>query len=120
MIPPVVPIALGVALALSLAGNAWLFRRLGEAQVEIGTTRQLAADTKAAADACTVGVENLEKAARRRQADLLGAMTRIGPQVAAQQKAAIAALNAKPDDPKDLCGSLERYWRQELGKGKQP
>lgn len=120
MIPVPLPvlIVVGVLFGLSTAGNAWQFHLLGEAKVEIGTTRQLAEDSKAAATACTVGVDNLEKAGRRRQADLLGAMTRIAPQVAEGQKKALETLNAKPDNPNDLCGSLERYWRQQLGKGK--
>lgn len=113
-------IGLGVAFSLSLAGNAYQYHEHGKDLVRIGTTEQLARDTRGAADACTVGVESLERAARRRQADLLGAMTRIAPAVAADQKAALAALNAPPDNPADLCGSLERYWREEIAKGKAP
>ena len=109
------PVAiLGLLLAISVAGNAWQFHH-GEVILEAkAATTQLAADTKAAADACSAGVDDLAKAGRTRGKALIEAMKQVAPTVQALQEAAIVAQRAKPDDPKDLCGSLERYLRTEV------
>ena len=105
---------LGVLLALSTAGNAWQFHR-HEATLEAkAATEQLARDTTAAAQACTKGVTDLEKAGRARQGALLDALVKAQPKVAALEAAASVAARAKPDTPSDLCGSLERYWRAQI------
>lgn len=105
---------LGVLLALSTAGNAWQFHR-HEATIEAkAATEQLARDTTAAAQACTKGVTDLEKAGRARQGALLDALVRAQPKVAALEAAASVAARAKPDDPQNLCASLERYWKAQI------
>lgn len=102
-------VILGILLALSVAGNAWQFHH-GEKILEAkAATEQLAKDTTAAAQACTKGVEDLEKAGRVRGAALLAAMKAAQPQVASLEAAATVAARAKPDNAQDLCGSLERY-----------
>lgn len=105
---------LGILLAISVALNGWQYHQALEAATKYGTTKQLADDTKAAAGACTKGVEDLAKAGRGRQNDLLAALKAVAPQVAAEQTAALQALQAKPDDAKDLCGSLERYLKGQI------
>jgi len=107
-------IILGVLLAVSAAGNAWLFRERTALLVRDGTVTQLAADTKAAASACSASVEGLDKAGKQRQRDLIAALKGIAPQVARGQQEALSALAAKPDDPQDLCGSAQRYIAREL------
>ena len=108
--------ALGLALAASLAGNAWLFHERTGLIAAQAATEQLATDTRAAATACSAGVTDLERAARARQTALMGALANIAPTVAAYQGEAIASLNAKPDKPEDLCGSLERFLRAQIGR----
>ena len=105
---------LGILLALSAAGNAYQYHQAGKLQVRIGTTKQLADDTKAAATACSAGVDRLETASTARQTALEKALKGIAPKVAALNAEALVASRAKPDDPKDLCGSLERYLKGQV------
>jgi len=107
-------IVLGVLLAISTAGNAYFWHeRDGLIQRE-ATVQQLQRDTREAANTCTRSVEDLGKKGAERDQRLAAALSRVAPAVAADQRAALAALAAKPDDPKDLCGSLERYLRRQL------
>ena len=100
---------LGILLALSAAGNAYQYHQAGKLQVRIGTTKQLADDTKAAATACSAGVDRLETAGTNRQKALDAALRGIAPKVLALQEASLLAGRAQPDQPSDLCGSLTRY-----------
>ena len=109
-------ILLAILLALSVAGNAWQYNQHSGDMIKIGTTEQLAADTKAAADACTAGVTDLETAGKRRHADLVAKLAAQSGEVSALKGAAIGALNAKPTDPADLCKSIELYLRGEIRK----
>lgn len=105
---------MAVLLALSAAGNAWQFKH-GEAAIEAAATAtQMNTDTKAAATACSSSVDALGKAGDKRQTDLLAALKGVAPRVAALQAESLKAMGAKPDDPKDLCGSLERYLRGQI------
>lgn len=106
--------ALGVLLLASLAGNAWQYHQHDEYVRAEAQARQFADDTKAAAGACTASVEQLRKDGLARQAQLVQLLKSVAPAVAASQKEALTALNAKPDNPQDLCGSLERYLRTEV------
>lgn len=107
-------IILGILLAISVAGNGWQYHEAGKLQVKIGATEQLATDTKAAAEACTKGVDDLAKAGRVRGKALLEAMKGVAPKVASLEAAASVAARAKPDDPQNLCASLERYWKAQI------
>ena len=115
-------IVLGVLLALSTAGNAWFWHERDGLLQREATVTQLQRDTKEAANTCTKSVEDLGKKGAERDRRLAQALERVAPQVAADQKAALAALTAKPDDPKDLCGSLERYLRAQIraDRGEKP
>lgn len=105
---------LGILLALSAAGNAWQFKR-GEAMLEAkATAEQLNRDTKAAASACSAGVDRLDKAGAARQKRLEDAMATVAPKVAILQEASLVALSARPDNAQDLCGSLTRYLQREI------
>lgn len=105
---------LAILLALSSAGNAYQYHENGKLQGRVGASDQLAMDTKASADACTKGVDNLAKAGKTRQGELLAAMKEAQPKVAALEAAATVAARAKPDNPQDLCGSLHRYLRDQI------
>lgn len=105
---------LGILLACSVALNAWQENRHTEASVRFGTTSQLAADAKAAAGTCSASVDKLAQAGRAREKRLIGALERIAPEVKADQLAALQALKDRPDNPQDLCGSLERYLRGKI------
>lgn len=105
---------LGILLGLSVAGNAWQYHQHTKDAVAFGTTKQLAEDTKAAAGACSTSVDNLAKAGRTRQDAILAALAGVAPKVAELQKEALVAAQAKPDDPKDLCGSLQRYLKAQV------
>lgn len=107
-------IVLGVLLALSTAGNAYFWHERDGLLQREATVTQLQRDTKEAANTCTRSVEDLGKKGAERDRRIASALDRVAPQVAADQKAALAALAARPDDPKDLCGSLERYLRAQI------
>lgn len=109
-------VILGVLLALSSAGNVYQYHQHTTDSVKFGTTSQLAADTKAAAGACSKSVDDLAKAGKTRQAELLKALAGVAPKVSALEAAATVAARVKPDDINDLCGSLGRYWKREIAK----
>lgn len=111
---------LGILLAISAAGNAWLFQRQDAAGKAEAKAEQLFRDTKAAAGACTASVDTLAKAGNTRQARLEAALKAVAPAVAKDQQAALKALAARPDDPRDLCASLARYWKREIEAERGP
>ena len=100
---------LGVLLALSTAGNAWQYHEHDKIITAEATAQQLNRDTANAAKTCSASVDNLAAAGTAREKRLIGAMANIAPTVAAGQKEALNALAAKPDNPNDLCGSLQRF-----------
>lgn len=107
-------VVLSVLLAVSSAGNFYQYRQALEDATRYGTTKQLAEDTKAAAGACTKSVDDLAKKGDARARRLEDALKAVAPTVSRNQAEAIAALRAQPDDLKDLCGSLGRYWKREI------
>lgn len=109
-------ILLAILLTLSVAGNGWQYHEHGKDLVRIGTTEQLASDTKAAAEACSAGVTSLEDAGKKRHSDLLKKIEAQSPLVFGLKGASITALNARPADAGDLCKSLELYLRGEIRK----
>lgn len=109
---------LGVLLALSVAGNAFLFHERDKIMQKEATVSQLAADVKQQAAVCTASVDNLAEEGKKRDAHLGAKLDAIAPKVAELQKEQFAALSARPDNPHDLCGSLARYWSQEIAKEK--
>ncbi|OHC66980.1 MAG: hypothetical protein A3H93_18120 [Rhodocyclales bacterium RIFCSPLOWO2_02_FULL_63_24] len=106
----------GLLLALSVAGNAWLFNSRDVALAERATFEHASKDTAVAAKACSDGVEGLAADGKKRHADLLTRIKAQAGQVAALEGASIAALNARPADPGDLCKSLAQYLAGEIRK----
>ena len=111
---------LGILLALSAAGNAWQFHHGEKLQAEIGAVRQLATDSKAAAEACSAGVDALGKAGSDRQKALDKALSGVAPKVLALQEASLLAGRAQPSDPGNLCLSLEKYLKAQIAKERSP
>lgn len=107
-------ILLAILLVLSVAGNGWQYHEHGKDLVKIGTTEQLGADTKHAAETCSASVDDLATQGKTRHAELLASLQAQAGKVADLKGAAIAALNAKPADPADLCKSLEIYLRAQI------
>jgi len=107
--PALIPLILGLLLALSVAGNGWQYHEHGKDLIKIGTAEQFAADTMAAAKTCSDSVDNLAAKAATQHASVLASLRAQASQVAALKGATIAALNAQPADPADLCQSLEIY-----------
>lgn len=103
-------------LLASLALNGWQYKQHDQAVRLEAQARQLAEDTKGAAGACSASVDQLAKDGRDRQAELLRLLKGIAPAVAENQRQAIAALNANPDNPADICGSVLRYLQREIVK----
>lgn len=110
---------LAILLALSVAGNAWLFHSRDKALAAEATAEQLNADTAKAAQACTDGVNNLAKDGKARAARLEKMLGAEAGRIRTLQQQALDAQRAKPDDPQDLCGSLERYLRSQI-KAERP
>jgi len=110
-------IAIGVLallLALSTAGNAWLFHSRDKALAAEATAQQLNADTAVAAKTCSDSVDALAKDGKARSARLGKLLGAESARIVSLQHQALDAQRAKPDNPQDLCGSLERYLRAQI------
>jgi hypothetical protein len=97
------------ALLSSLALNAYFWNERDDLLQKEATVKQLQVDTKAAAQACSASVENLAKEGKARDGRLAVALAKIAPQVKLNQQEVLKALAARPDNPNDLCGSLQRF-----------
>ncbi len=109
---------LGALLALSVAGNVWLFNSRDAALEKKGAMEAAYVAAAAAAGACSASVEQLAADGARRHEDILRRLAAQSGQVTQLKKASIEALNARPSDPADLCASLEAWLRTEIVKGK--
>jgi hypothetical protein len=107
-------IILAILLALSVAGNGWQYHEHGKDLVQIGTTKQLADDTKLAAQTCSTSVDKLATKGETQHAAVLASLQAQAGKVADLKGATIAALNAKPADPADLCKSLAIYLHDQI------
>lgn len=107
-------VILGLLLALSFAGNLWLFHDRDKSIMAVATAKQLNTDTKTAAATCTASIDGLAKDSKIRHKALADAIGLTGVRVAELQGQANQALQAKPDDPKNLCASLERYLKARI------
>ena len=105
---------LGVVLALSLAGNAFLFHSRDRALEGKAVAETAMAGFKGAAETCSASVDKLAADGQRRHAETLAMLKAETGRIKGLQHDALAAVRAKPADPKDLCGSLERYLREQL------
>lgn len=116
MIARPVAIALAIALALSvlanlLIGDAWLEAR--DAQLQAVGQRDQA---QGSAKACSAGVEQLQRAARDRQADAARAIAAAQASARGHQQRAQQILSAPPAVPGDACasaGAALDAWLQE-------
>lgn len=102
------------ALLSSLAANAYFWHERDGLLQREATVKQLQADTKAAAQACSASVENLAQQGKVRDGRLAQALGRIAPEVRRSNEEALRALQSRPDNPGDLCGSLERFLRKSI------
>lgn len=113
-------IALGVLLAASVSLNAWQYHDHDKTVALAAAASQYATDAKAGADACSASVDALGKDGTARQGRLERLIAGVAPKVQQFQAESIAALTSKPDNPQDLCGSLARYFKIEIGKERTP
>ncbi len=115
-------IILGIALALSLGGNAFLWHSRDNAIEAKATMQSAYTHANAAAQACSTSVDELAKKGQDQHDATLAAIKAAGGRIGALEAAALAAGRAKPDDPKDLCGSLQRYLASQIKgeKGSAP
>lgn len=115
MSPTVIVIGvLMLLLALSGAGNAWLFHERDKALEAKATAVQLNADTAKAAETCGASVDKLATDSKVRHKNLEQAIGLTDIRVAELQGRANQVLQTKPDNPADLCGSLERFLRARI------
>jgi uncharacterized protein HemX len=101
-----------VMLLISIAGNAYFWHERDKLLQKEATVTQMKDDIAKSAQQCTASVDRLAKDGKARDKRIEGAMARIAPSIIADQKASFAALQAQPDNPKDLCGSLDRFRRK--------
>lgn len=117
----VVLVVMGTLLAVSVAGNAYFWHERDALVRKEATVTQLQADTKAAVQVCTASVDNLARQGKQRDKRIEDKLASIAPQVKLDQQEALKALGARPDDPKDLCGSLDRFRKAAEAKdGRKP
>ena len=111
--PPFASI-LVLLLALSTAGNLWLFHSRDKA-LESAAQYSAAYDGAiGAANLCSASVQGLADESRRRHDETMKRLAAQSGQVKAYEQAAIGALSARPADPSDLCASVAAYLRQEV------
>ncbi len=109
---------LAALLALSVAGNAWLFHSRDLA-IERAAQHETAYNgARAAANTCSASVRTLSDESKVRHAEITRRLAAQSGQVRTLEQAAIEALQARPSDPGDLCGSLAAYLRTEIQKQK--
>lgn len=105
-----------IALAVSVAANAGLTHLYLAKRDELATQKAVTDQFSSVANSCSTSVEDLKKASDARHSAVLAALAKNASAVRSLEGAANQALSAKPDDPSDLCGSLDRYLRGEIGK----
>lgn len=109
---------MGIVLAISLAGNGFLFWSRDNAIEEKAAAVTSATAWEASSTTCTNSVDQLAKDGDKRHKALLGAITSETQRIKGLQHEAIAAQRARPDNPQDLCGSLLRYWQDQVKREK--
>ena len=109
-------VVLATVLAISVAGNAWLFHDRTQLLVRDGAVTQLAKDTKGAADACSAGVDGLAKDSKARGARIEKTLQGETGRILELQHESLDAQRARPANPADLCGSLDVYLTEQIRK----
>lgn len=105
-----------IALAVSLAANLGLTHLWLGARDDVARSEQAYKQVDAVAQACTTGVTALKTEADSRQAAVLAALEQVRGATTRLQLSASKVLAAKPDDPNDLCGSLQRFLQAQIIK----
>lgn len=109
---------LGIALAISLAGNAWLFSSR-DAALEAKATAETAYEgAMGAANLCSASVKGLADESKSRHQEIMKRLAAQSGQVRSLEQASIEALQARPLTPDDLCASLDAFLRTEIVKSR--
>lgn len=107
-----------VALAISLAGNAWQFRSYLQVRDERAEAVASRDQARSAASACSDATEALQELAGKRQQENEAARQRAYAAGLQAQKKAQGILGAPPSKPGDDCGSaVDRFDSWLSGRG---
>jgi hypothetical protein len=114
---------MGLLLAISVAGNAWLGTSWIFAEKREATAVEQGNQARGAAEMCSAGTLKLEDAARTRAAEGLRAMEHAQQQAQMHEAKAQQILSAPPSTPGNDCKSADdraRAWltSRNLPKGK--
>jgi len=109
-------IIMGIVLAISLAGNAFLFHSRDAALEGKATAETALTGWKSSAETCSKSVDKLAGDGKKRHQEILDKLDSETGRIKGLQHDALNALAARPDDPKDLCGSIARYFKAEIQK----
>lgn len=109
-------IALGVALAISLLSNVWLFNSRDSALEKVAQFETANQTLTTASKTCSDSVDNLAKEGVKRRNETIAAFAKEAARIKVLQQDALTVLNAKPIDPNDLCKSVLVYLQSELKK----
>ncbi|OQY69760.1 MAG: hypothetical protein B6D47_08525 [Rhodocyclaceae bacterium UTPRO2] len=115
--PPFASI-LGLLLAISFAGNLWLFHSRDKALASAAQHKTAYEGALGAANLCSASVAELSAKSEARHAETLRRLAAQSGQVRGLEQAAIEAMQARPSDPGDLCGSLAAFLKTEIAKEK--
>lgn len=107
---------IGMLLAISFAGNLWLFHGRDKARESAAQHQTAYEGALGAANLCSASVNDLAAASKARHAETLRRLSAQSGQVRGLEQAAIEALQARPSDPGDLCGSLAAFLQTEIAK----
>lgn len=114
---------LGIALALSLAGNALLFKLRDNALERASAAETRHAQATAAAKACSAGVARVRQEEAVRRAAVEKQAKAAETRARSAERRALATLQAQPSVPGNACASAEalaRTWLQERRKRGAP
>lgn len=101
-------------LGLSLAANVWLFNSRDSALEDLASQKLVSTSYQAAAGTCSESVDKLAAFGKGQGKAILDKLDTEATRIKSLQQDAITAARAKPDDPKDLCGSIERYLKSQI------
>lgn len=93
-------------LIISASGNAFLFHSRDKAIERAAGFEQANGTLAAGVTACSTSVEALAKAGKKRHDDMMESLNKELPRIKGLQHDALTALQARPINPNDLCGSL--------------
>ena len=106
-------VALGILLALSIAGNVIFYKLHSRDLTKIGQLQQAALDAKSAAKACSEGVERLRKEALARDKRAAEALKAAETRAREADARADATLQERPNQP-DACAAARELNQRKL------